>query len=832
MGQHNTLVDYLLDNGRNDKYIYEIETGLKKTHKEILENAITISNNNYISKNQIATVILPNSIAYIEHFLAAILGGYIFNPLPYFTQVQELEKIFEYIDPAIIVTDRDDIISRYSQTKNVYTIDQFEVFSGDEYKRIRSTLDPDQIAALYYSSGTTGNPKGILYSNKNMVSLISSIVKGFRFSNNDHQLAFLPFGHTASVNYNILPSLMVGCNLYISQGFENLRSNFFEVLEKYKITYTEIVPTVLFLLNKLKIDVGNLNLSDLEFIGCGSSALPLSSQNEFIKQYGIKIGNMYGLSETGPTHIDDPRVVGWNPGSVGIPLDVNKCRINKYGEILIRGDNVFSGYYKNESLYRKVITNDWFNTGDLGVEKEGRLYFVDRKKDLIIKSGINIVPMEIEEVIYEHPSILECVAVGKDSQIFGEEIVVVAVKNDSIDSSQLIREIKQLCKKKLSNYKVPNQIYFWDSIPKTPSNKLLRKKVRELINANQKYVADSEFLKKSDEFKRRVAGINGFGRFGLHLIKYWLDRYDRSNFNIKYINDDTLNIDQAIEIIKSDTKVVFDEYTIEKIGSHIRFSWKEGEALDILYTNSLKSEIPWLGKPELFFECSGKNTTRKDSDDFLVEKTKLVIISATSWDADKTLVYGFNHKEYDLNQHQVISYGSCTVNAFVPLTDFINKTYGLIDSDVNVIHNVQKYRLKENYTLDRRFCTLEKSAPRLMTCINDNLAVKYTIIPYTGVSMIDFRFRLKNPPLLDDFIENIEQEINNGVLKGIYGFREIDNGPEEINCTSFSSVFIKEKVQLLGDQLYMFAYFDNENSVNRYYDLVDYIADNNINKSR
>ena len=131
-----------------------------------------------------------------------------------------------------------------------------------------------------------------------------------------------------------------------------MADNIFNILEKHKITYTEIVPTVLFVLNKLKIDISNINLSSLEFIGCSSSTLPLSAQKEFIKQYGVGVGNLYGLSETGPTHIDDPREKGWQPGSVGIPLDVNECRISDDGEILIKGENVFTGYYKNEKLYK------------------------------------------------------------------------------------------------------------------------------------------------------------------------------------------------------------------------------------------------------------------------------------------------------------------------------------------------------------------------------------------------------------------------------------------------------------------------------------------------
>ena len=479
MQKNKTLADYFSEHASPSKFIYELETGEKKNHELVLNNARQMSSNKQINKDDMVTVILPNSIHYIECFLAAMLGGWIFNPLPYFIQTQELKKIFAYVEPDIIITDKKEIFSNFSKKYKIFTPDQIFFENKKFEKKEIDTLKP---AALYYSSGTTGNPKGIMYSHKNMVTLINSIIQGFKFTKADRQLAFLPFGHTASINYNILPSLLVGCDLFISKGFEHLRNTFFNILEKHKITYTEIVPTVLFVLNKLKIDISNINLSSLEFIGCSSSTLPLSAQKEFIKQYGVGVGNLYGLSETGPTHIDDPREKGWQPGSVGIPLDVNECRISDDGEILIKGENVFTGYYKNEKLYKNIVVNGWFHTGDLGTYRRGKFYFTDRKKDIIIKGAINIVPMEIEEVVHEHPGVLECVVVGKSDKIHGEDVAVVIVKNGNMNDKKLAQEIKTLCRSRFSSYKVPNHIEFWKNIPRTPSKKLLRRKVRELIN--------------------------------------------------------------------------------------------------------------------------------------------------------------------------------------------------------------------------------------------------------------------------------------------------------------------------------------------------------------
>ena len=126
--------------------------------------------------------------------------------------------------------------------------------------------------------------------------------------------------------------------------------------------------------------------------------------------------------------------------------------------------------------------NKWFHTGDLGYKKNGKFFFSDRKKDLIIKGGINIVPMEVEEAIYIHPFVAECVVVGKFNKIHGEEIIaVVVLTKDANNKINLEQEIKDYCKKKLSSYKVPSKVLFWESLPKTASKKLIRRKVREEI---------------------------------------------------------------------------------------------------------------------------------------------------------------------------------------------------------------------------------------------------------------------------------------------------------------------------------------------------------------
>ena len=149
-------------------------------------------------------------------------------------------------------------------------------------------------------------------------------------------------------------------------------------------------------------------------------------------------------------------------------------------------------------------------------------------------------------------------------------------------------------------------------------------------------------------------GLNGFGRFGLHLLKYWLDRSGQANFSINYINDDFLDLDEIHKIIISDKAVNFGKYKVQKRDGLVRCLEADGTSHQIEVSHFPKEDIPWKGEPSLFLECSGKNTVRAESETFLEGNTDRVIISATSWDPDATLVYGFNHESLDLRNKKII----------------------------------------------------------------------------------------------------------------------------------------------------------------------------------
>jgi len=465
----------------NFNSVTDVISGQNMTYDEIYKRGKVYGKNLNLETQTIVPVLLPNSIEYLITYIGCATYGLIFAPIPYFLDAVEVDKLLENYKSKLIVSNRKDISYPINQ---IHPPDLESTHFDSEHIDHKTDLNvsDSSILSLYYSSGTTGNPKGVLYTHENKFSLIKSIVEDFGFTEESKHFAFLPFGHTASLNYSVFPSLFLGSKLFIASGFEKIRSNFFQILAKFKITYVQLVPTVAQTLVKLQEDVSKLDLSNISFVGCGSAPLSKTIQTEFYNKFQKPLANLYGLSETGPSHFDNPLVPNWKPGSIGIPLSVNNCKIAEDGEILLRGKNVMLGYINNDDLTNEVIKDGWFYTGDYGFEQNGRYYFLDRKKDLIILGGINIYPAEIEDVIYKDSRILECAVFGVEDKTLGEKVVACIKCNLKGHDNLIDMEagLIDLCKKHLSRFKIPSVLVFVDEIPKTVSGKILRRSLKEL----------------------------------------------------------------------------------------------------------------------------------------------------------------------------------------------------------------------------------------------------------------------------------------------------------------------------------------------------------------
>jgi len=446
--------------------------------------------------NEVVTISIPNSISFIVLYFAGLRSGIKVNPCPSTLSENELIRNVNFVKSKLLITqkkiDADNILGNCSYLKFDDDDDfllQLEPYRDDKHEQ---EICSDHVACIYYSSGTTGDSKCVLYSHKNMFSLTKSIVNDFQFLSESIHLGVLPLGHTAITNYQLLPSLYAGSTLFLAENFNSVRGDIWQIIADFNITYLQVVPTILFSMMATPYDEKDVRSNQsLKYIGCGSSPLSIESQINFYNRFDVQVANLYGLSETGPSHFDNPLLPDWRPGSIGYPLTVNECKIfnkdldevkdGEIGQIGLKGDNVFVGYYKNKKVYKESFFNDYFLTGDLGYKDvTGKYYFVDREKDLIIKAGVNIVPGEIEEIIFKLKNAQSVAVIGVPHEYFGEEIVAFVEKKDS---SLKESDVVDILAENLQPLKRPNRIIFIDNMPVGPSGKILKRKLRkELIS--------------------------------------------------------------------------------------------------------------------------------------------------------------------------------------------------------------------------------------------------------------------------------------------------------------------------------------------------------------
>lgn len=444
-----------------------------------------------LKPGDVISAIIENGADYVVLYMASLRFGTVFNPFPFTMEPQDILGYLGHIDPRLVLC-RQQHHARLAEQQR-HPVQLLAASFLDDLPRVTDawpTFEPGERspACLYYSSGTTGNPKCILFSHANMIANISAIVEGFRFDKAERHLIVLPMGHTASINYSLLPCTLVGGSVVIVGSFWSARPRFWNLIRSQAITYVEVVPSVLAaLLETPFASDASASLPALRFIGCGSSTLPNELQRRFIDRFGVKIANLYGLSETGPSHVDYPLDPDWAPGSIGFPLSCNRCFIadedgrplpdGEVGEIAISGPNVFIEYRGNRALYDSVVRDGAFFTGDLGrVDETGRFWFVGRKKELIIKGGVNIAPDEIDEVIYRHPGVAISLTVGKADDYLGEKIHSFIVPADGAALTEA--DIQAHCQSFLSSSKVPDHISFVSAIPAGHSGKFLRREMQ------------------------------------------------------------------------------------------------------------------------------------------------------------------------------------------------------------------------------------------------------------------------------------------------------------------------------------------------------------------
>lgn len=347
----------------------------------------------------------------------------------------------------------------------------------------------EDLALLQYTGGTTGFPKGVMLTHRNLVSNAAMCNAWLYKTKRGEEvvLGILPFFHVYGMTTVIILTVMEANKMVLLPKFD--AETTLKTIQKQRPTLFPGAPTIYIgLLNHPKIN--EYDLSSIDSCISGSSALPVEVQQNFEKITGGKLVEGYGLTETSPvTHAnflwDEPRV----KGSIGLPWPDTDAAIKssetgeflppgEVGEICVKGPQVMKGYWNRPDETEQTLKDGWLLTGDLGyMDERGYFYVVDRKKDMIIAGGYNIYPREIEEVLYEHEAVQEVVAAGVPHPYRGETVKAYIVLKDGANVTE--EELNQFVRKQLAAYKVPRIYEFREELPKTAIGKILRRKLIE-----------------------------------------------------------------------------------------------------------------------------------------------------------------------------------------------------------------------------------------------------------------------------------------------------------------------------------------------------------------
>lgn len=346
----------------------------------------------------------------------------------------------------------------------------------------KANLDPEAEAAILYTSGTTGKPKGVLLTHGNLMSNVYATDHHTRMSPEDRLICYLPLFHCFGQNFIMNAAFNAGATLILHERFvpdeiqDSLRSNRISMFFGVPAVYVRLLAAP---------DLENY-LGSVRYFFSAAAAMPVEIARRWRQRFGHPIYEGYGLTETSPfaSYNHD---FSYREGSVGTPIENVEMRIldengrelqpGETGEIAIKGPNVMKGYYRRAEETAEVLREGWFLTGDIGrMDDDGYFYLVDRAKDMVNVSGFKIWPREVEEVLMQHPALSEVAVVGVPDRVSGEAVKAFAVLKENAKAAE--QELIEFCRARIAVYKAPRQVEFIGALPKNPSGKILKRELR------------------------------------------------------------------------------------------------------------------------------------------------------------------------------------------------------------------------------------------------------------------------------------------------------------------------------------------------------------------
>lgn len=395
----------------------------------------------------------------------------------------EMDRIFEDVNPDLVISLPKDM-NIYST--NIPWLDISKINNKKELKEKTDKSPNKNPLLVMYTSGSSGQCKGVMISEHNIIHGAKSIIDFYKLSSIDRLFCVLPLYHMNAIMVTGMVPLIVGAEILMSEVFNFTNASLYlERVKKYKPTILSLIPSILSVLIKTE-DNQDISLLGVKFSFCGAAPLSASLWRQFEEKFSIPVYQGYGLTETTFWATLTPTDATKDYNSVGIPYNCNiqikKIKNEKAGEILISGDFVTKGYFNKDGGFNN---EGYFQTGDVGyIGENGQLYIMGRIKDIIIKNGINIYPQYIDEILLKNPNIEDCASLGVDDDIVGEKIYTTCVAAKGSIVTEV--DIKAYAREKISSYMIPDKIFFTKKLPRGATGKIKKKELTKIVTNNIK----------------------------------------------------------------------------------------------------------------------------------------------------------------------------------------------------------------------------------------------------------------------------------------------------------------------------------------------------------
>ena len=435
-------------------------------------------------------LVAPNVVDFVRAYYGVLAAGGTVVPIPTLLNADEATYLVEHSGAEAVLhhTSYAEVAGAASTAAGVPAWDVAGFAADAEPLPAHVTREADDAAVIFYTSGTTGRPKGAVLTHLNLVlNATTNAFDANPIRRDDVMMGCLPLFHTFGQSVSMNSSFRVGATLLLQPRFDPAQALELMAAEEASLFFG--VPTMFIQLLGAARTTDRLPV--LRECVSGGASLPVAVLEDFEKTFGTRIFEGYGLSETSPTASVNQPWFGTRAGTVGHPIwgvdveiadehVVDEIRLlprGELGEIVVRGHNVFAGYLDDPDATAAAVVDGWFRTGDIGRrDEDGFIWIVDRTKDLVIRGGFNVYPREVEEVLMRHPDVAQVAVIGLPDDEHGEEICAVVVPDDgaAIEPAELVAWGRE----HLAKHKYPRVVQVVDALPMGPTHKVLKRELR------------------------------------------------------------------------------------------------------------------------------------------------------------------------------------------------------------------------------------------------------------------------------------------------------------------------------------------------------------------